>query len=336
MSFSWVDEFLESPQQWQYELYKGHYNYNYVVYPPSQLQPALIRVPRIGAAQMDLRCLEENNTLQFLERNHVLAPRLLYQSPANSYKVLSYISGQSLKTLYPSSRSFPSSIIQSAVKLIVQIQNLGVPKDFYDSIATPTKIIEHVEKLYQYQWLMGHDILFMLLGMPEPENFIPLWLREALLGWNGTFVFAHSDLHRGNLIIAPDDYLVAVDWELAALTAPAYDIATHFHRAEYSPVEQILFMQEYSRLMDVDLSFLDREVKLFLSLELIKSVLIDSLRLVQCLQNNPHANNQISVRRLFKQLMASDELWGCFRERSEPEILTILCQHSIRSSRERV
>ncbi|MFE3515377.1 phosphotransferase [Streptomyces sp. NPDC059166] len=51
------------------------------------------------------------------------------------------------------------------------------------------------------------------------------------------FTLLHGDLHRLNLIVDKADDLWAIDWELAMIGDPLYDLATHLHLMRYSSLE---------------------------------------------------------------------------------------------------
>lgn len=47
------------------------------------------------------------------------------------------------------------------------------------------------------------------------------------------YALLHSDLHRGNLVVRDDRQLHVIDWELATLGDPLYELATHLCRMDY-------------------------------------------------------------------------------------------------------
>jgi hypothetical protein len=48
----------------------------------------------------------------------------------------------------------------------------------------------------------------------------------------------HGDLHRKNFIVDRDGVLWTIDWELALIGDPLYDLATHLHLMEYYPEQE--------------------------------------------------------------------------------------------------
>jgi aminoglycoside phosphotransferase (APT) family kinase protein len=330
MSFDWVYSFLSDPSGWPHKLYEGHYNRNYVVCPPSEVAPVLVRVPRNGFA-WDLRCLPESQVLEFLDTTTVPAPRLLYISPSQKFMVLTYIPGDVVKSSFPPGICLPEKLIEQTAQLVCAIHKLDVPRSFYERIATPTMILEHLERLYHQVWMEGHSVLFAALGMPEPEYLVPTWLRKELLKHQPALVFAHCDMHLNNIIIQPDGLLVPVDWELAAVTLPAHDLATHLHRSGYAAKNAELFLKKYGQIIGLDLHCLQEEVIMYRHLEMLKSVIVDAVRTVQRLQIDPILDPKIPAARLTQRLQAVDLLWRTSRDRSIAETSTILHQQAMKN-----
>ncbi len=315
MSFDWVYAFLSNLSSWPHELYEGHYNRNYVVYPPGEASQVIVRVPRKGF-NWDLRCLSESQVLEFLGTTRVQAPKLLFIATDQKFMVLTYITGQVLKSLIPTDDCLPPAIIEQIVKLLCEIHKLEVPLNFYERLATPITLLDHLERLYQQVWIDGHNVLFSALGMPEPEYLVPVWLKEALLECNSPLVFAHCDMHLNNLIICPNGLLFPVDWELAGVTVTTYDLATHLHRSCYGTKNTQLFLERYAQEMERDLHFLQEEVILYRHLEMIKSVIVDAVRAVKRLQSDLTLDPKVPAKRLAQRLQAVYFLWGKTQERS--------------------
>lgn len=329
MSFDWVYSFLSDPSSWPHKLYKGHYNSNYVVCPPSEVAPVTVRIPHNGFA-WDLRCIPESQVLEFLGTTTVPAPRLLYIEPSQKFMVLSFITGEVVKNLFPPEICLPKKIIRQTAQLACEIHKLNVPQSFYTRMATATMLLEHLECLYQRLWVEGYSVLFSALGIPEPENLVPTWLRETLQKHELSLVFAHCDMHLNNLILRPDGLLVPVDWELAAVTVPAHDLATHLHRSSYTEINIQLFLERYAQIMGLDLSFLQQEVIQYRHLEMLKSVIVDAVRTIRLLQINPTLDPKIPAARLTLRLQAVDLLLNERQKRSINKTAEILHQQAMR------
>ncbi|MGW0535888.1 phosphotransferase [Streptomyces sp. NPDC003032] len=52
------------------------------------------------------------------------------------------------------------------------------------------------------------------------------------------FALLHGDLHRENFIVDPGERLWAIDWELAMVGDPLYDLATHLYLMRYRPDQE--------------------------------------------------------------------------------------------------
>ncbi|MCF6524177.1 aminoglycoside phosphotransferase family protein [Streptomyces sp. JJ36] len=85
----------------------------------------------------------------------------------------------------------------------------------------------------------GHGALFDALGVPHAALAPGSWLdNEAKALTPRPFCLLHGDLHRANLIVDPAHRLWTIDWELAMIGDPLYDLATHLHLMEYPPGQE--------------------------------------------------------------------------------------------------
>lgn len=64
------------------------------------------------------------------------------------------------------------------------------------------------------------------------------------------FCLLHADLHRENLIIDPQGQLWTIDWELAMLGDPLYDLATHLHLMRYPADQGRRMTREWCRVVE--------------------------------------------------------------------------------------
>ncbi len=81
--------------------------------------------------------------------------------------------------------------------------------------------------------------LFEQLGVPADALAPDSWLvsEAAELSAHRPFCLLHGDLHRANFIVDHEGRLWTIDWELATVGDPLYDLATHLHLMNY-PVDQ--------------------------------------------------------------------------------------------------
>jgi hypothetical protein len=90
--------------------------------------------------------------------------------------------------------------------------------------------------------------LFTDLGVTG-ESFTSL--RKSVSGLTTRpFCLLHADLHRKNLIVDPRGRLWVIDWELAMLGDPLYDLATHLYLMRYPDGQRSRMVQEWRRVFE--------------------------------------------------------------------------------------
>jgi len=100
---------------------------------------------------------------------------------------------------------------------------------FLDSLITFTE--QQVYRLHQDRF----GSLFHELGVRAEALDA---LRGRARAFTGRpFTLVHGDLHRLNFVVDAADDLWTIDWELAVVGDPLYDLATHLHLMRYSPQE---------------------------------------------------------------------------------------------------
>ena len=88
-----------------------------------------------------------------------------------------------------------------------------------------------------------YGCLFSALGIPEARL-----QRIAATAHRLTprpFVLLHGDLHRENLIVDRRGGLWTIDWELAMVGDPLYDLATHLHLMRYPADQQTAVIESW-------------------------------------------------------------------------------------------
>ncbi|SFC26556.1 aminoglycoside phosphotransferase family protein [Streptomyces aidingensis] len=97
------------------------------------------------------------------------------------------------------------------------------------------------------------------------------------------FCLLHGDLHRDNLIVAAGDgALWTIDWELALLGDPVYDLATHLHLTHYPRSQQPAVIGRWARTMPAALpgaaDGLAADLPVYLAYKRVQSVFTDVIR----------------------------------------------------------
>jgi aminoglycoside phosphotransferase (APT) family kinase protein len=97
------------------------------------------------------------------------------------------------------------------------------------------------------------------------------------------FCLLHGDLHRENIIVAAaDGRLWTIDWELALLGDPLYDLATHLHLMGYPPRQELVVLAHWARAMEDVLpgaaAGLGRDLPRYRAYKRVQSVFTDIIR----------------------------------------------------------
>lgn len=97
------------------------------------------------------------------------------------------------------------------------------------------------------------------------------------------FCLLHGDLHRDNLIVAEDDgALWTIDWELALLGDPLYDLATHLHLMGYPPGQERAMVMRWAGAVEYArpgaAAGMVRDLPRYLAYKRVQSVFTDIIR----------------------------------------------------------
>ena len=79
-------------------------------------------------------------------------------------------------------------------------------------------------------------------------------------------IVGHHDLHRENIIVQADGSLKLLDWEYAAISNPALELAFMFANNDFNEKQQRYFLRRYmhsNRLLGKDRTF-TQSIKLYL------------------------------------------------------------------------
>ena len=89
----------------------------------------------------------------------------------------------------------------------------------------------------------------------------------------------HADLHRKNLVVDRAGDLWFIDWELALLGDPLYDLATHLHLMSYQPDQEQDIIDRWTRAVGPARSAgLEPDLPHYLAYKRVQSLCTDVLR----------------------------------------------------------
>ncbi|MFC4608241.1 phosphotransferase family protein [Streptomyces maoxianensis] len=118
------------------------------------------------------------------------------------------------------------------------------------------------------------------------------------------FTLIHGDLHWHNFIVDSAGDLWTIDWELAMIGDPLYELATHLHLMRYPEREEVriaeLWQAEVESVLPGSSLNWDRDLPVLLAYKRAQSVFTDVIRTALALGPGPEPNWRILPRAAWK------------------------------------
>ncbi|MGW4447180.1 phosphotransferase family protein [Streptomyces sp. NPDC004682] len=200
------------------------------------------REPREGLLWFDRRCFaSEERLLAALGGRVRGVPEIV---EVGGLRLMRFVEGRTLGALHPSGTQVPELLAHQVVRLFGRLaridpwtlaverrcQEQDRPADG-DTDGFLERLVHFTEHQVYRANLDRFGELFAELGLEE-ESFTHLRKQVSGLA-RRPFRLLHADLHRENLIVDPGGVLWVIDWELAMVGDPLYDLATHLHLMRY-------------------------------------------------------------------------------------------------------
>ncbi|WP_405554716.1 phosphotransferase [Streptomyces sp. NBC_01171] len=200
------------------------------------------REPRDGLLWFDRRCFASEERLLTALGDRV--PRVPGLVEVGGMRLMRFIEGTTLGALHPSGSEVPEALCRQITELFGKLAAIG-PDDVTaerrcaaedrpadgDSDGFLERLVHFTEHRVHRRNLDRFERLFAELGLTETAF---KHLRAQVHGLSRRpFCLLHADLHRENFIVDPVDRLWTIDWELAMVGDPLYDLATHLHLMRY-------------------------------------------------------------------------------------------------------
>lgn len=303
----------------------GFYNRNYLYALDDRV--VIVRVPVHNRDTLEPRMFAESDVLQRLQGTEISAPKVLWVSGGNPhFQVHEYISGTPMWDGWPRGVAVPTHFIANAVRAMQLLETVDPPA--YASPAPWAQISNSHDFLLAFvRWqrnvfsscMNSFSEFYQWINMPDD----PFARFEAVAGslQARKLRLCHGDMQRLNCIIL-DGKTAFLDWELALIADPLWDIATHLHRMRYLPDEESRFLTEArAALHHITADTLSADLKKFYAFESVKSVTNDAYRYLSSVQGK-------SVTPSRRKFLASEYAWKLalaaeflpLRRRSEGEI----------------
>ncbi|MGP9020070.1 phosphotransferase family protein [Streptomyces sp. BR1] len=268
------------------QVFKGTGHRNTVVRVRRAADAVVIVRRRLGGDGVgfeDLGRLDESEVLRALELfcKRVRAPRLLAAGstgPGETFAVHSYIGSTTREPRHPTDGLLPNE----ADDLVDQLCDLTqVPVDRFGGEPRPEGFYGWLcDRLAALVTRMPKETLQLarVLGLPDAER-----LREIIVGRRVTerrAVLLHGDLNPWNLVIGPERGLALIDWEMAMVGDPLYDLVRHLHLTPHRPwIRDRMYRRWSGRLGEDYTKGWAEDARFYRWIEVVRSAYVDLHRL---------------------------------------------------------
>ncbi|MFJ2094522.1 phosphotransferase [Streptomyces sp. NPDC087901] len=248
-----ADQSIEGPL-------KGHHHETYVISLPGRAGRYKLREPRRGLLWFDRRCFaSEEELLRTLAGRVSHIPEIV--EVERGILLQGFIEGRTLgqgvlpsKALSERHRRQLGDLFGELVAFDVRdiaaqrvCDGADLPLDG-DSCGFLTRLLRFTEHRVYREHGAPYRALFEDLGVRD--GALGGLARQAESLTERAFALVHGDLHRRNFIVDATGDLWAIDWELAMIGDPLYDLATHLHLMRYSAKEAERVGRDWRRVVE--------------------------------------------------------------------------------------
>ncbi|AEV81652.1 hypothetical protein ACWT_0638 [Actinoplanes sp. SE50] len=265
--------------------FRGFYNVNAVAQTDAGVAIVRSRIP--ATDQMDLRPLDEVAILEAIA-GRVYAPQVWRTDPARRFFVCSFVGEATLNEISPRGTAVMMQQMDSIIGTMAALTTVPVSafvamqRDSISALGLP--VTSTLDMLVSHLGLLANEaierrpILAAALSLPSVDGIVSAIPQREVARPD---VLMHCDLHRKNLRTgAPGGGLYVLDWELALVGDPLYDLAVHIHKMSYPEWQKEAFISAWKeRVMPTGWS--DRDFGAYLAIERSKSAYVDLLRSMQ-------------------------------------------------------
>ncbi|WP_262061457.1 aminoglycoside phosphotransferase family protein [Streptomyces sp. STR69] len=235
---------------------EGYHHETYVLTMPGKTRIVKLREPRERILWFDRRCFRSEEALLRALDGRISRIPVIHEVEGMALQV--FIEGRTLKSRTWDDRWVPDAVHGQIVDLFRELAQVtpntlkverscevedraedGDCDDFLD------RLIVFVEKQVYEKNSPDFGRLFTDLGL-HPDAFVQL--RKNVSGLTRRdFSLLHADLHRENFVLDPLNQLWSIDWELAMLGDPLYDLATHLYLMSYPADQERRMAEDWAR-----------------------------------------------------------------------------------------
>lgn len=242
------------------------------------------------SAQMDLRIFSENEVLRAIQP--VLgdrASRLVFvgEHPGQKgweYSVHVFEKGQTLHTLTHPRKKVPRFVLMRLTDLFKDLgdvpwQGLMLPPDWPQDGDTKSFLCRLAVYADEVPQSLSEHEMSRFSSLIPPEPFQRIFDLSKKLKSRPSHLL-HGDLHRKNVIVQRRDRrTVAIDWELALVGDPVYDMATHLHLVRYTEREKQTILRLWQQKMPpASIEGWQSDLPIYLEFKQVQSAINDTIR----------------------------------------------------------
>ncbi|MFB7089477.1 phosphotransferase [Streptomyces sp. NPDC056296] len=217
------------------------------------------REPRENLLWFDRRCFaSEEQLLRSLQGRIARVPDVF---EVDGLALQRFVEGQTLGALHGAGQAVSRGLARQIVELFGELaavtsETLPVHRRCHpvdrpadgDTAGFLERLICFTEQRVYARNLPEFESLFADLGL-DGDSFKRL--RKHVSGLRERpFCLLHADLHRENFIVDMDRRLWTIDWELAMVGDPLYDLATHLHLMRYPLWQGRRVTEEWRRVVE--------------------------------------------------------------------------------------
>ncbi|MFD9439214.1 aminoglycoside phosphotransferase family protein [Streptomyces sp. NPDC060006] len=268
-------------------VFKGTAHLNTVVRVPDVDFPVVVRRKIVSPARREPRFLSEHAVLRAIERSKVAvtAPRVLAlgeSHPEDLFAIHTYVGP--LNSDQPPNHPVLGLLPHEADGLVGQLAAL-TDVDFSELDPTAREADFH-------HWLSDQLVLFVAqlpsesqqlaraMGLPDATRLKEILARHELTFREPTLL--HGDLNPWNLVRRDDSFaLTIIDWEMAMVGDPLYDLVRHLHLTPTRPeIRDRLFRAWEKLLPATHTRDWRKDWRVYRWIELVRSAYVDLDRMV--------------------------------------------------------
>jgi len=280
---------------------EGYHHETYVLTMPGETRTVKLREPRERILWFDRRCFRSEEALLRALDGRITRIPVIHEVEGIALQV--FIEGRTLKPRAWDDRRVPDAVHSQIVGLFRELaqvtpDTLEVERSCEvqdraedgDCDGFLERLIVFVEKQVYEKNFPHFGQLYTDLGL-QPDAFVQL--RKNVSGLTRReFSLLHADLHRENFVLDPRNQLWSIDWELAMLGDPLYDLATHLYLMSYPAEQKHRMAEDWARAVGEvrpgSVQGWRDDLERILAFKRAQSVFTDVIRLSLSLRDGSH------------------------------------------------